>query len=528
MQDVGPYLSVVAAARNDDHGANFLSRLQTFVNALIGQAKHHSLPVELILVEWNPPLDRPPLAEAVRWPADPHPCRLRVVTVPAELHQRYRYSEVLPLYQMIAKNVGIRRAEGEFILATNVDILFSDELMAFLAARRLEPGRMYRLDRHDVDSGVPVDASVEERLAYCGAHVLRVNAREGTFPLTPDGFRRPGPVDVVSPDAGIFPGAGWQAPSQHFGQVSRHVASQSDLAFRPSNRPRTMLLEAAPGESAGSALDLRATDQRGNLIGAIRLEKRSLIRLRLPADLVSVRLLAAGVDRDDFTQSRTKPLWVFRCGWDPSPAGAGPDVTVTPAPVRAGARAWQTVSAGSRFLADLCRGNLPQWVGLPVPRGLLKRLRHTAVSDAISLEIGTAASAPFGQTGAADLHTNACGDFTLAHRRHWVELRGYPEFDLYSMNLDSVFCYTAHHGGAVEQVLADPMRIYHIEHAAGSGWTPEGQRLLFERLKAKGIPWLGFEQVIEWADQMHRLGTTMVFNRDDWGLSEFPLAEQRR
>ena len=52
-----PYLSVVAAARNDDHGGNLLRRLQIFVNALVGQANRHRLPIELVLVEWNPPAE---------------------------------------------------------------------------------------------------------------------------------------------------------------------------------------------------------------------------------------------------------------------------------------------------------------------------------------------------------------------------------------------------------------------------------------------------------------------------------------
>ena len=58
---------------------------------------------------------------------------------------------------MIGKNVGIRRARGQFVLATNIDILFSDELAKYLAARRLEPGRMYRIDRHDAMSDVQND-----------------------------------------------------------------------------------------------------------------------------------------------------------------------------------------------------------------------------------------------------------------------------------------------------------------------------------------------------------------------------------
>jgi len=358
MAEERPYLSVVAAARNDDHGGNPLRRLQAFLQALMAQAQRFGVPVELVLVEWNPPAGRPPLAEALTFPTATGPARVRVVTVPGEVHSRYRHGAALPLYQMIAKNAGIRRAEGEFILATNIDVLLSDELWEFLAARRLECGRMYRVDRYDADAAVPVDAPPEEQLAWCRGHLLRVHAREGTFSLTPDG---------------------------------RRVAGR---------RP--------PG-----------------------------------------RLALGG-----------RVLWNWGFG----------------------------------------RGKLP-------PLSALLGIRPTPPPRY------------------AALHTNACGDFTLAHRKHWLELRGYPEFDVYSMNLDSLFCFAAHYGGAREEVLPEPMRIYHIEHA--SGWTPEGHKLLFERLAAKGIPWLEWEQVLEWATHMERLGTTMIFNGEDWGLGELRLPESR-
>ena len=123
------------------------------------------------------------------------------------------------------------------------------------------------------------------------------------------------------------------------------------------------------------------------------------------------------------------------------------------------------------------------------------------------------------------LHTNGCGDFTLIAREHWFDLRGYPEFDVFSMNIDSVFCFAAHYGGAREEVLADPMRIYHIEHGSGSGWTPEGQQKLFERIAAKGIPIIDNEEVLEWGAQMRRLDSPMIFNHEDWGLAGFNLDE---
>src|SRR5438270_12732264 len=146
MDEARPYISLVVTARNDNHGGSLLSRMQAFVNGWIGQCKRHGLLSELIVVDWNPPQDRPPLMEALRWPEDTRPCDVRFIQVPLEIHSRFRHADVLPLYQMIAKNVGIRRARGQFILATNIDIIFSDELMQYLAQGRLQLGRMYRMD----------------------------------------------------------------------------------------------------------------------------------------------------------------------------------------------------------------------------------------------------------------------------------------------------------------------------------------------------------------------------------------------
>lgn len=100
------------------------------------------------MVEWNPPVERPPLAEALDWQRsewfDPS-----VITVPNSLHQTFPHADGLPLFQMIAKNVGIRRAKAPFVLATNIDILFSDELVEFMR-QDLKPNSVYRVDRRDI------------------------------------------------------------------------------------------------------------------------------------------------------------------------------------------------------------------------------------------------------------------------------------------------------------------------------------------------------------------------------------------
>src|SRR5258707_687469 len=104
-----PYLSVVVTTRNDDHGGDPLKRLQAFVNTFAEQCRRTRLEAEVIVVEWTPPAGRPRVAELLRMPADA-PFVVRFVDVPAELHHTLRYADVLPLFQMIAKNVGVRRA----------------------------------------------------------------------------------------------------------------------------------------------------------------------------------------------------------------------------------------------------------------------------------------------------------------------------------------------------------------------------------------------------------------------------------
>lgn len=185
--DDAPYLSVVTASRNDDHGGDMTRRMQIFVNALVAQARQHRLRCELVLVEWNPPPERPPLRDALCWPDDEGWCSVRIVTVPPELHRRHAGAERLPLFQMIAKNAGIRRARAPFVLATNVDLLFSEPLFAWLARRPLERGRVYRADRIDVDRDVPLEG-LAEQLAWCETHVLRANRADGTW-LVPPGAR---------------------------------------------------------------------------------------------------------------------------------------------------------------------------------------------------------------------------------------------------------------------------------------------------------------------------------------------------
>ncbi len=176
---MNPYLSVVVTSRNDNHGGSLLYRMQHFVDGLIIQCNRHKLKAELIIVEWNPPEENPPLVKALQFPKGNHFCKIRFIRVSKEIHMTLDHADKIPLFQMIGKNIGIRRALGKFVLATNIDILFSNELIEHIKTK-LKSGRVYRVDRLDVPNELPRSNSFDEILQYCKINVLRANTKFGT------------------------------------------------------------------------------------------------------------------------------------------------------------------------------------------------------------------------------------------------------------------------------------------------------------------------------------------------------------
>ena len=234
-----PYLSVVVATRNDDHGGDPLKRLQAFVNSFDEQCRRTGLDAEVIVVEWNPPEDRPRVSSLLRLPA-PSRCVYRFIDVPQQLHQQLRFADVLPLFQMIAKNVGIRRARGKFVLATNIDIILSNDLVEYLADRSLNPRRLYRVDRHDIQPNVPLEAPLESQMGYCASHQLRVHTRWGSHPVDSKGRSVSHSEDVVD-GYGVRLGSGW------------HVRESAGPGrpFRWANDVATLLVDPAAAGLGG-------------------------------------------------------------------------------------------------------------------------------------------------------------------------------------------------------------------------------------------------------------------------------------
>ena len=172
MEISKPWLSIVMAARNDNYGGDFLARLENSVKWLHAWNRTLQIPLEFVIVNYNPVSENPPLEDSVDWPVANSDFRIRILSVPAETHQFYVNPSVrktVPLFEFIAKNIGIRAAKGDYILCTNADILPDPGVLFSLKMRKLSVDNYYRADRADFrkilqfDFGNPLKTLLEIR-----------------------------------------------------------------------------------------------------------------------------------------------------------------------------------------------------------------------------------------------------------------------------------------------------------------------------------------------------------------------------
>ena len=493
-----PYISVVMAARNDNHGENMLGRLQASLYSWIRLAQRYGMRSEIVMVEWNPPKDRLPLKDALQWPSDAGLCDIRFVTVPPEVHSAIPYASAIHLHQMIAKNVGIRRARGQFVLATNIDIIFSAELMRFFAERRLERGKFYRMDRYDVASDIPAGTTVDELLWFCDRNIQRVSTREGTWSTNGDNLRPVEPGDIVTAESGIRLGAGWYGLETGDGFPKRYLGSEAEVALSRRDAPDLFIdVETGPSARDGQA-ELVAFDDAGVEVAAATITGRAKLRITLPDGFSSGRIrLATRHDGVPLLQDpRLLNLRVFEISWhDIEWPSSTPLPDEQPSPASTGGSSWRLSVIGAR-------------PGVNWTRAIPGHSPHAA-----SIR------------NAAYLHTNACGDFTMLSREDWNTVRAYPEFPIWPMHIDALLCYAAYHAGIREVVLRDPMRIFHIQHLSASGATPEGEEELKARVARKNVPIIDYPSLLSYFNHMRRFDVPLIFSGENWGLAAEALPE---
>jgi hypothetical protein len=479
-----PYISVVVAARNDNHGGDMVGRMQAFLDSWMLQAERYGLESEMVVVEWNPPANRGKLQDEFRWAGKNGLCPARFIEVSREIHASLLNASSIPLHQMIAKNVGVRRARGEFVLCTNLDIIFSAELMQFLARRDLDARAMYRMDRYDIAKDIPAQAGVEELLGFCRTHILRVCAREGVFDTNGDNIRPVEQEDILPQNSGLQLGRGWYGLERYADTpIMRYVEEYAEVVFdRARGRGRHILFDLEIGPSARNGrIDLDLLDAGGERVGSAVIDGHCKMRVTPPAQMQAgkfeLRVRNGGLAM--VQEIRMLDLRVFTLGWEKDGAPARNGWTVEVIERKPGVDRTYTNPAKSPYTAQMRN---PQF-----------------------------------------LHCNACGDFTMLSREAWFDLRGYPEFPFWPTHLDSLFCYAAYHGGVPEVILKDPLRVFHIDHQAI--WTPETEAERAERAAKRGVDLVGYLKSLEYFHLMRRFNAPMIFNGANWGLGGMNLPE---
>jgi hypothetical protein len=135
-----PKFSLVTIGRNDDYDGNFTERLAYALSQNIYQLPNE----EFIFVEWNPIMDKPLVCEELK---NIFADRIQYYVAHPKFHPDY--CTIYPFIEYPAKNIGIRRATGDFIISMNSDVILTPELIDKLK-RPLLPRIVYRADRIDL------------------------------------------------------------------------------------------------------------------------------------------------------------------------------------------------------------------------------------------------------------------------------------------------------------------------------------------------------------------------------------------
>ncbi len=174
-----PYLSIVVSARNSD--AENLLIFKSFMRGIYHHSRGKEVWIELIIVEWNPLSNQPSLQASLPPPAKEDQVIVRFFQVSQSLHQRYKHSATVDFFPMIAKNVGIRRAKGEFVLCTAPNVLFSAAFFQQIAKKTLDVNSLYSAACCEVPNDAVRIEDPQEQFTFCKKNKQNVQNQKEVY-----------------------------------------------------------------------------------------------------------------------------------------------------------------------------------------------------------------------------------------------------------------------------------------------------------------------------------------------------------
>lgn len=135
-------LTAVCCGRNDNYGGHFLESAQYSLNSMLQSFD------EVIYVDWNTDDDKPIVTDAIELK---NRDKLRTIEVRPVMVKRIMGDKPAQLMcEVMARNIGIRRATGDIIVDTNCDVIVPPREQLELAFKDLKDGMMLTIAKQDV------------------------------------------------------------------------------------------------------------------------------------------------------------------------------------------------------------------------------------------------------------------------------------------------------------------------------------------------------------------------------------------
>ncbi|WP_421898389.1 hypothetical protein [Marinoscillum sp.] len=153
-----PTLSIILCGRNDHYGDDFIDRLERSLSWNAELAARHHLQTELVFVNYHPEKNQKCISQLDIWPFSDY-WTTRIITVRAESDDFLEFP---------AKNIGIRRANGQYFLLSNADILLPENFFRSFHQWITQNNTLYRADRMNVAMAPGTETSlVNTADEYC-------------------------------------------------------------------------------------------------------------------------------------------------------------------------------------------------------------------------------------------------------------------------------------------------------------------------------------------------------------------------
>lgn len=136
-------LTAVCCGRNDNYGGHFLESAAYSLNSMLQTFD------EVVYVDWNTEPGKNVVTDELEL-RNRH--RLRTIQVtPADVEEIMGDKPAQVMCEVMARNVGIRRATGDIVVDTNLDVIAPPREQLELAFKDLKDGMMMTIAKHDVE-----------------------------------------------------------------------------------------------------------------------------------------------------------------------------------------------------------------------------------------------------------------------------------------------------------------------------------------------------------------------------------------